>query len=243
MGVAGAFGDYGVADTMIFLGEDYATPQQGFAPQVGYKIGSSGMVSVDQAQNEIWRMDAAQINRLDDLIEASTGKRPDDFETRKYWWNKWIDYAGAYSSATNETRSPWDMGAMSAAQSRPGGGAGGGPTTTFATTEQINLTNPSTARQVLDGALGQYLGRMPTNKEYNVFLKALNATEEASPSITEQVSRTVPGQGTSRVSSKVRSEGGMSREQFATEFAKGQEDYAETQLSTTGLGAFLELLG
>lgn len=126
-------------------------------------------------------------------------------------------------------------------------GAGGGykgPVTTVSETESINLSDPSTARQFLDSALGQYLGRRPTDTEYQSFTKALNAAQEEAPSITESMTTTTPqGAGRSRVKSRQRTTGGMSEAQFATEYARSQEGAAETAAGTTGFDVFLEAIG
>lgn len=130
------------------------------------------------------------------------------------------------------------------------GGAGGrgggytGPTTQVGTYETINLTNPSQARQLLDDALGQVLGRRPTDVEYKNFTAALNAAQEEAPSITESVSTTTPqGKAKSTVKSKQRVRGGVSEAQLATEFARSQEMAAETAGGTVGFDAFLEAIG
>jgi hypothetical protein len=123
----------------------------------------------------------------------------------------------------------------------PSGGGAGGPSTTVYKDEQVNLSDPSTARSILDTTIGRYLGRSPNQKEYKSFLQALNAMEEATPAVSERVTRSSGGTNQT-VTSKGKSTTGLSREQFATEYAKSEEDYAETQLSTTGLQAFLGML-
>lgn len=128
-----------------------------------------------------------------------------------------------------------------------GKGAGGrymGPTTQVGTYETVNLSNPSEARALLDNALGQVLGRRPTDVEYKNFTAALNAAQEEAPSITESVSTTTPqGKAKSTVKSKQKTSGGVSETQLATEFARSQEMAAETIGGTLGFDAFLEAIG
>ena len=132
-------------------------------------------------------------------------------------------------------------------KSKGAGGGGGrymGPTTQVGTYETVNLSNPSEARALLDNALGQVLGRRPTDVEYKNFTAALNAAQEEAPSITESVSTTTPqGKAKSTVKSKQKTSGGVSETQLATEFARSQEMAAETIGGTLGFDAFLEAIG
>lgn len=238
-GIIGQMGFTSPTDNMIFLGPDYVTEMT--IPKRG-KRGTSGKVTTEQAYVEWFRLDEEQQERFNSAIETLTGSRPEG--TSGYSrWKEMVDLSGVYSNARGIDIDPISTAELMAARSpaKPSG-VGAGPTTTISTTESIDLTNPSQARRLLDNTLGSYLGRLPSQKEYSNFLRVLNATEETSPTITEQTTRTTPGEGTTRVRSKVRGEGGLSREQVATEFVRGQEDYAETRLSNTGLSAFLELL-
>lgn len=238
-GIVGQMGFTSPTDKMIFLGPDYATEM--VIPKRGIR-GTSGKVTTEQAYAHWLNMDEEEQERFSGAIELLTGSKPEG-TTGYLRWREMVDLSGVLSQSLGKDIDPISTAEMMAARSpaKPSG-AGGGPTTTISTTESIDLTNPSQARRLLDNTLGGYLGRTPTQKEYSNFLRVLNATEEVTPTITEQTTRTVPGEGTTRVRSKVRSEGGLSREQMATEFVRGREDYAETRLSNTGLSAFLELL-
>ena len=246
MGTTGALGVPTEADKYVYLGKDYE--QNVGVPQSLLKPGafsSSGMVPVDQANNLVWQFTDKQKKQFDDIIEKGYGRRPNSFEERKSWWERMVGYTGAYSSSTGQNKSVFEVADIWANQSKPvqtgGGGMGGGPSTTIYRDENVNLTNPSTARSVLDNALGGYLGRMPSQKEYKSFLNALTMAEEAAPSMSERVVRSSGGTNQT-VTSKGKTSGGVSAQQFATEYAKSDEDYAETRLSTTGLQAFLGML-
>lgn len=115
----------------------------------------------------------------------------------------------------------------------------GGPRTTVAQTRSVNLTDPMSARKLVDDSLSTYLGRRATTEEQQAFMKALNRAEERAPSITTQVSRTTPGKGMTAVESETRTEGGFNPSVFAEEFARGQEGAAEYQAATTYLDSFI----
>jgi len=114
------------------------------------------------------------------------------------------------------------------------GGGGGGPSHTVSTQESVNLSNPENARSFLDSALGQHLGRKPTLEEYKTFKNALNADERRNPSETISVNDSSSG----RSNTKTMSTGGTSSQQFADEYAAGQEGAAEYQVATKYLDVF-----
>lgn len=237
-GLVGQMGFTSPTDNLIYLGPDYSS--QMVVPKRGIR-GTSGKVPTQQAYAEFLRLDEEQRERFDGAVERFTGSRPEG-TTAYFRWKEMVDLSGVLSQSFGRDVDPFETAELMAARAPAKPSGTGGPTTTVSTTESIDLTNPSSARRLLDNTLGSYLGRLPSQKEYSNFLRVLNSAEEAAPTITEQTTRTVPGEGTTRVRSKVRGEGGLSREQVATEFVRSREDYAETRLSNTGLNAFLELL-
>jgi hypothetical protein len=150
----------------------------------------------------------------------------------------WIDPVTAFDLVVNDMARSGG-GAAGAA----GGGAYSGPVTSTQITKSENLTNPSTARSLIKQSLTSYLGRDATEDEQNSFLKALNAAEKRSPSVTKSVSTTTPGVGTSRTESETSSRGGFNPSTFAEEYAQGQEGAAEFQAATTLLDTFIGSLG
>jgi hypothetical protein len=244
MGTTGVLGVPTAADKYVYLGKDYE--KNIGVPQFLLKPGQyteTGMVPVEQANNLVWQFTDREKKRFDDIIEKGYGRSPNSFEERKSWWERMVGYTGAYSSSTGQNKSVFEVADIWANQSKPvqTGGGRGGPSTTIYSDENVNLTNPSTARSVLDNALGGYLGRTPTQKEYKYFIGALNMAEEDAPSVSDRVVRSSGGINQT-VTSKGKTSGGVSAQQFATEYAKSDEDYAETRLSTTGLQAFLGML-
>lgn len=249
MGYQGVYGNVGPTDSLIFMGSDYAdlTPKpnttginQFLARPVNMR--PNEMFPIEKAKAELWNLDYQQRARLDDLFEKTYFRPSRGYPDTIGYWNDLITYSGLYSSQTGTNKSPFDIAEMMASTANPdGSGTGGGPSTTSYRDENVNLSDPSTARSVLDSTLGRYLGRSPNQKEYKSFLRALNSMEQATPSTSERVTRSSGGQNQT-VSTKGTSTTGLSREQFATEYAKGDEQYAETTLSTTGLQAFLGMM-
>lgn len=102
-----------------------------------------------------------------------------------------------------------------------GPGGGGGPT------QAINLTDPGSAKIMVNQALSTYLGRTANEQELAAFTKALTAQEMANP-------RKSTVAGDTQITS-----GGFNPQAFAQEFAQGQEGAAEFQAATGFLDAFI----
>ena len=105
--------------------------------------------------------------------------------------------------------------------------------------KSVRLTDPSTARGLIDAALGNFLGRAADPQEQKAFLKALNVQEKQNPTITRQT--TVSGGGSS--SSTSNTVGGFNPSTFASEYAAGQEGAGEFQAATSLLDTFIGALG
>lgn len=105
-----------------------------------------------------------------------------------------------------------------------GGGGGGGPT------QQVNLTDPGTAKQLINQSLQQYLGRDATPVELKNFVAALNKGEMQNP-------RTTGVSGSTAISA-----GGFNPATFAQDYAAGMEGAGEYQAVTSALDSFIGAL-
>lgn len=124
-----------------------------------------------------------------------------------------------------------------------GGGGYSGPVTTMQRTRSVNLTDPMSARKLVDDALSSYLGRRANADEQERFLQTLNKAERRAPTVTSQVSTTTPGgPAMTTVESEVMSSGGFNPTVFAEEFARGQQGAGEYQAATTYLDTFIDAL-
>lgn len=222
------------------------TVEWGSADQayIGEKRDSSGklystLMPLKEAKLGYMFLNASERKRLNDTMDAWYGKGR--------WAPSWIPKlygravdASAYQYAYSQQKiTPIDAFELIAAQSAQsgelgtkGGGGGGGYGTAVST--QVNLTDPSTARKVVDDALTQYLGRRANPRETEKFMSALAGQERMNPS--KSVTTRSPG-GTSKVQS-----GGFNPSTFAEEWARGQEGSGEFQAATTYLDAFINSL-
>lgn len=199
---------------------------------------------------------------LSNKAKAALRKQMDGLYGEGVWQESWIAKAyrrgleaSAYGFANMGTRvtaldATMQLLADDAANGlspdgRPSGGGGGysGPVTTVQRTKSVNLTDPMSARKLVDDALEGYLGRRATQQEQDRFLKALNARERKAPSITTQRATSTPqGAAMTTVESEVMSEGGFNPSVFAEEFARGQQGAGEYQAATTYLDSFIDAL-
>lgn len=108
-----------------------------------------------------------------------------------------------------------------------GGGGGGGYTGPVAS---VNLTDPGTAKTLINNALSTYLGRKASSKEVQRFTTALNESEMQNPTISN------------RTPSSSVTTGGFNPATFAEEYAQAEEGAAEYQAATTFLDTFISTL-
>ena len=238
-----------LSEGSVYMGN----PSKNNADNMGFSESSTGPVpnygeipgtymSTELASAEFWKFTPEQDKQLSAIMEADTGYAPRSMESKKVYWENLVKLTSAYTASTGDKMlSPWDMGGKVVAQSSGGQRAGGGPSVSFYETEQVNLTNPSTARRVMDSAIGQYLGRSPNKKEYDKFLATLNGFEEDSPTVTKGVTRN-SGVSTSTSTTEQSTKGGVDTTQVAKEFAMRDEDYQETTMETAGISTFLDML-
>ena len=94
-------------------------------------------------------------------------------------------------------------------------------------TAAVNLTDPGTAKQLINQSLQNYLGRRATNRELRKFVDALNTAEMGSP-------RTQTVSGGVAVTA-----GGFNPATFAEDYAMGMEGAGEFQAVKKYLDAFI----
>ncbi len=111
------------------------------------------------------------------------------------------------------------------------GGSGAGGSGAPAIKGQVNLTDPGTAKLLVDQALESYLGRKANDRELMAFETALNKKAMKSPTSTEVTEGGIAVSG-----------GGFNPSAFAEQYAQGQEGAGEYQAATTLLDTFVSSL-
>lgn len=131
--------------------------------------------------------------------------------------------------------------------------------TTSDTNRAVDLSSASEARAFLLQAAEQQLGRAATKDEIAAFRAALNNEEKANAEVTKSTSTSVrtgtqsttfeAGEATgssdntnTSSSSDTTRTGGMDRGQFAVDYARSADDYAEYQAATTYMNTLFAAL-
>jgi hypothetical protein len=241
---------------LVYMGE-HEIPQRGGIPfkdpnkVVNKRVTQATPIA--DARYMLYTLAPYYKKQLDDTTTAYFGHNRWDPSWQDKVWEKAIQVSANSFAYGNQKITPIDafkMIASDMAQSSGGGrggGAGGGgysgPVTTETTSTSVSLTDPGTARGLVNKSLSDYLGREATSAEQEKFLTALNSAERRSPTVTRQTSTTTPGgAGRNTVTQDVESSGGFNPSTFAQEYAAGQEGAAEFQAATSLLDAFIDSL-
>ena len=218
----------------------------------GGKSGRQDVLApVGQAANSYFFLDKKAKTTLFSKMDAWYGKGKWDPSWIPNFYKKAAN-ASAYAYANMGAKlTPLDMfdsilqgqpGRTSAGTSGGGGGGGGGISSSMQVATSVNLTDPSSARKLVDDALTNYLGRAATSEEQQAFQKALNMQERQSPTVTQQQSTTRAAGGKAVTTSATETQGGFNPSTFAEEFARGQQGAGEYQAATTYLNTFIDAL-
>lgn len=228
---------------LVYMGEKEANVDVG-VPKRGYQRRNRPvpvLVPVGDARYMMETLAPVYRQRLYDTATAYFGHSNWDYSWLDGVWERAINVsANSYAYAGKENAiTPVDAFVLVADQMKAaggggagGGGGGGGGGTSVRT--QVQLTNPTNARSLVDNALDGYLGRKATQQEADAFYRALNVQEAKSPYVT-----TTSQSGS--VSSSV-TEGGFNPSTFAEDWARSQEGSSEYQAATTYLDAFIGAL-
>ena len=240
------------ADGRVYLGPSYdqpATTETISIPKRGTMErevpARQTTFSIDQAELMYVTFDDQQMDEWEELTTSVVGYTPAPNYQQSLWRDA-VQFAASYQKATGELMTPQDYMRRLAARAQARGGQGGaytGPVTTVSKSRDVDLTNPTQARGLLDNFLGEYLGRLPSDEEYKNFTRALNIQERGAPTITESTTTVTPdGQARRTQESESERRGGFEPTQFAREFARSQEGAGEMAVGGPLLNAFLGLL-
>lgn len=147
-------------------------------------------------------------------------------------WNEAVDLSMKMTAA-GRPMNPWTALALLGGESRRGRGGGG--FTGTRSTPRVDLTDPISAKALVNETLSQYLGRNATDEEIRRFTATLNAAERANPVVETTTYK--DGQAVSSVVS-----GGLDRRQVVTDEAMKLPEYGAVQAATTYFQALVDAL-
>lgn len=127
---------------------------------------------------------------------------------------------------------PWQVAEMlvrSGEAGRGGRGAGGFTGSRSSRSTSVDLTDPHTAKAIINDALSNYLGRAATDEEINTFRGVINQAERANPTVTDSTTSYADGVATSQSST---TSGGMTnagRQQMIADDVMQKPEYGAYQ--------------
>lgn len=181
----------------------------------------------------------------------------DDYTTLLKAWQEVVQ-EGANFTAAGKKADPWAVARILAGTDNDPGNPGGGRTragrergftgsrTATSTNSQVDLTDPETAKALVNSTLSKFLGRNASDEEINAFTATLNAAERANPAqaVTTTTDTFDDGVQTGSTSSTTTS-GGLSaagKAQTVEDSAMALPDYGAYQAATTYMNAFMNAI-
>lgn len=198
-------------------------------------------MGVQDAIAEINDWDPKKIERFRELAVKADFKDPGpNLENiERIWAGLVVRSAKMYEKGIK--LSPWQLLNRYATGSGVGHDAAG-PKTVTSTSTVVDLTEPKTARALVDQMWAERFGRAPTEKERKTFVAALNEYERKNPKTTTTTTTTAAG-GESVTSSST-SKGGVNPSAFAQDYSlqHNKDEAGQYQALTVYMPAFFDAL-
>jgi len=227
-------------DGPVYLPSNYyQQTTSGSTPQ--YNAYNTPALSMDNAESRYWDLPKEGRMRWNRLTSMANGRKTVSSDEQGYAaWKANIQQLSQYNQQFGTSMDVFEFMQNKITGSQrllgeTGGGGGGRPPVTYS--ERTNLTNPATARGLLEQTMASQLGRQPTKKEQEKFYEALRAGERAEP---DKVT-TRSNQSGSQQSSVA--EEGFNNQRFAEEYAQADEEFMDVQVQNQAGSALMELFG
>jgi hypothetical protein len=163
-----------------------------------------------------------------------------DIQALSAVWNDAVDLSIAMS-VNGRKVSPWDaVKALAESKSYKAAGGGSFTGTRTSTSTSIDLTDPATAKAIVNDALSQRLGRAATEEELATLRGVLNAAERAAPTVTTSSTTYQDGDAVSQSSTTSGGLTGAGRQQLILDEAMQKPEYGAYQAATTYFNALMQ---
>lgn len=235
-------------DPDVFLGTIHL-PAPGPAGEPRYNRKATPKLAKQSEANLVIR-DTLELKRWEKVL-LDAGKIEEgkyDYSTLVQLWEAYVQESAAWL-AKGKRMSPYDLVELDAdlSGSRKKKDDGNGKSTNTQTSTSVDLTDPTTARGIIDSAYQSATGQAPTDAQREDFLSMLNDAERRHPSVstgTQTTSTTGSGTGNtkSNTTSSTSSSGGVNPQQLAQDQAMQDPGYGSYQAATTYANALFEAL-
>lgn len=219
-------------------------------PRRPYK-GRDDVRGLSSAQAEFYKWDDAQRRKWSDHLVRIGYIDPEDagdYTTLLKAWQEVIGEAANFTGAGKKI-DPWKVAELIAGADNDGGGAGGGKTragrergftgtrTATSSDSRVDLTDPQTAKALVNATLSKFLGRNASDEEIGVFASSLNDAERANPITATTTTTDTFDDGVQTASnSSTQTAGGLSatgKQQLMEDRSLSMPEYGAYQAAST----------
>ena len=159
-----------------------------------------------------------------------------DYNSLRTAWNDVIEQGAAFTAA-GKFLTPKDVAKLMARGSDSSGSGSGGYTgTKSATSKSVDLTDPETAKAMVNDILSNALGRAALPEELATFRQTLNAAEKANPVTTTTTGTYQDGDQVSQTSTRSGGLDSAGKQQVLLDEAKKTPEYGAYQAARMVLG-------
>ena len=168
-----------------------------------------------------------------------------DYNTLRDMWMDVVSEAANFTTAGKQV-DPWKVATLIAGDTSSGGAAGrskGFTGSKSQTRRSVDLTDPSTAKALVNDVLSRQLGRAATDAEVEEFRNVLNAAERANPTVTSSTTTYQNGDAVSQSSTTSGGLGSAGAQQVVEDAVSVLPERQSYQAAATYFNALLGSLG
>lgn len=232
----------GVKDPLVFLGTKPHTPMPGSSSYYG-ALGRNeydDTLKLSEVEGQYYNWDAKTKNKfLTQLgLAGYDTENMKDSQVAAMWGNYAAQAANYFTQGKKLT--PWDILAKDRDQREAYANT---PRSVTQSSTNYDMSTKEDAHGIFLQAAQSLLGRDPTKAEIGAFQKALNAYEQANPTVTTQTTNYMGDEVTGATST---TKGGVkegARQLMAMEDIKRDPEYGAYQAATTYFDAMMEMIG
>ncbi|RZS89885.1 hypothetical protein EV189_1662 [Motilibacter rhizosphaerae] len=224
----------------VFLGHGGATSGSTYSEQVPGAAGPNRQPIIsdyDSAMADIYKWTPDKLKSWEQHLLTAGLIKPGqyDFSDLVSAWQNSVDQAAKFHTLGGKNVTPEQVVDMNAGLL---GTKPSGPTTQTQTASSVNEVDPGSARDALDNAFRQLLGRDPSNNEREQFATRMLKASKANPSVTTSKRTTTTGKDglSSTTTSSTDTKGGFTANDVlraAQDTAKSLPEYGAHEAATT----------
>lgn len=187
-----------------------------------------------------WGQHLLALGLIDDGDESN-------WQTLKEMWFDVVSEAANLTTAGKRV-DPWKAAELIAGSDRPGGAGGGASARGFTgsrsqTSRSVDLTDPATAKALVNDVLSRQLGRAATDAEVEEFRNVLNTAERANPTVTSSTTTYQDGNAVSQSSTTSGGLGASGAQQVVEDAVSELPERQSYQAASLYFNALLGSLG